>query len=36
MNLGICITDQLCLFMNSIEIERTSEVVLLGITIDDQ
>ena len=34
--LGKCITNQLFLFMNGIKIERTSEVALLGITIDDQ
>ena len=36
MILGKCITNQLSLFINAIKIERTSEVVLLGITIDDQ
>ena len=36
MILGKCITNQLSLFINGIKIERTSEVVLLEITIDDQ
>ena len=36
MILGKCITNQLSLFINGINIERTSEVVFLGITIDDQ
>ena len=36
MILGKCVTNQLSLFINGIKIERTSEVVLLGITIDDQ
>ena len=36
MILGKCITNQLLLFINGIKIERTSEAVLLGITIDDQ
>ena len=36
MILGKCITNQLSLFINAIKIERTSEVVLLGTTIDDQ
>ena len=36
MILGECVANQLCLFINGIKIERTSEVVLLGITIDDQ
>ena len=34
--LGKCVTNQLSLFINGIKIERTSEVVFLGITIDDQ
>ena len=36
MILGKCVTNQLSLFINGIKIERMSEVVLLGITIDDQ
>ena len=36
MILGKCITNQLSLFINGIKIKKTSEVVLLGITIDDQ
>ena len=36
MILGKCVANQLFLFINGIKIERTSEVVLLGITIDDQ
>ena len=36
MILGKCITNQLSLLINGIKIERTSGVVLLGITIDDQ
>ena len=36
MVLGKCMTNQLSLLINGIEIERTSEVVLLGITVDDQ
>ena len=36
MILGKCVTNQLSLFINGIKMERTSEVVLLGITIDDQ
>ena len=36
MILGKCVTNKLPLFINSIKIEKTSEVVLLGITIDDQ
>ena len=36
MILGKCVTNQLSLFINGIKIERTSEVVLLGITTDDQ
>ena len=36
MILGKCITNQFSLFINRIKIERTSEVVLLGITIDNQ
>ena len=35
MILGKCVTNQLSLFINGIKIERTSEVALLGITIDD-
>ena len=35
MILGKCAINQLSLFINGIKIERTSEVVLLGITIDD-
>ena len=35
-NPGKCLTNQLSLFINGIKIERTSDVVLLGITIDDQ
>ena len=31
-----CIKNQLSLFINGIKMERKSEVVLLGITIDDQ
>ena len=34
--LGKWVTNQQSLFINGIEIERTSEFVLLGITIDDQ
>ena len=34
--LAKCVTNQLPLFINGIKIERTSEIVLLGITIDDQ
>ena len=36
MILRKCVTNKLPLFINSIKIEKTSEVVLLGITIDDQ
>ena len=36
MILGKCVTNQLSLFINGIKIEKSSEVVLLGITIDDQ
>ena len=36
MILGKYVANQLSLFINGIKIERTSEVVLLGITIDDQ
>ena len=36
MILGKCITNQLSLFFNCIKIEKKSEVVLLGTTIDDQ
>ena len=35
MILGKCVT-KLSLFINGIKMERTSEVVLLGVTIDDQ
>ena len=34
--LGKCLTNQPSLFINGIKIEKTSDVVLLGITIDDQ
>ena len=34
MILGKCATNQLSLFINGIKIEKSSEVVLLGITID--
>ena len=34
--LGKCIKNQLSLFINGIKMERKSEVVLLGITIDYQ
>ena len=36
MILEKCVTNQLSLFINGFKRERTSEVVLLGITIDDQ
>ena len=36
MILETCVTNQLSLFINGFKIERTSEVVLLGITIDEQ
>ena len=36
MILGKCVTNQLSLFINGIKLERTSEVVLLGIKMDDQ
>ena len=36
MIFGKCVTNQLSLFINDITIGRTSEVVLVGITIDDQ
>ena len=36
MILGECITNQLSLFVDGIKIERTYEVVLLGIKIDDE
>ena len=36
MTIGKCITNQPSLFINDIKIERTSEVMLLRITIDDQ
>ena len=34
--LGKCVANQLSLFINGIKMERTSEVLLLGITIDGQ
>ena len=36
MIFGICVTNQLSFFIKGIKVERTSEVLLLGITIDDQ
>ena len=36
MILGKCISNQLSFFTNSIQIERTSEDMLLGIITDDQ
>ena len=36
MILGKCVTNQHSLFINGIKIGRTSEVVLIGVTIDDQ
>ena len=36
MIFGKCVANQLSLFIDGIKIERTSEVVLQGITMDDQ